>query len=48
MKSPFDNEERAAFREALNDFLKRRVIPFIDEWDEAGEVPWSMHEELGA
>ena len=48
MKSPFDNEERAAFRGALRDFLKRRVIPFIDEWDEAGEVPWSMHEELGS
>ena len=48
MKSPFDNEERAAFRDELRSFLTRRVIPFVDEWDEAGEVPWSMHEELGA
>ena len=48
MKNPFDNEDREAFREALRDFLNRRVIPFIDEWDEAGQVPWSMHEELGS
>lgn len=48
MKSPFDNEERAAFRDELRSFLTRRVIPFVDQWDEAGEVPWSMHEELGA
>jgi len=48
MQNPFDNEDRVAFKDALQDFLNNRVIPFIDEWDEAGEVPWSMHEELGS
>lgn len=48
MQSPFDTKERVAFRESLRGFLAREVIPSIEEWDEVGEVPWSLHESLGA
>ena len=48
MRSPFDNEERRAFRESLCAFLAAEVSPFVDEWDEAGEIPSALHEKVGA
>ena len=48
MKNPFENEERRAFRETVRRFLEAKVMPFTDEWDEAGEVPWELHEQIGA
>ena len=48
MKNPFETEERAAFREAVRRFVETEVTPFADEWDEAGEVPWELHEKVGA
>ena len=48
MKNPFETEERAAFRETVRRFVETEVTPFADEWDEAGEVPWALHEKVGA
>ena len=48
MKNPFETPERAAFRETIRRFVATEVTPFADEWDEAGEVPWELHEKVGA
>ena len=48
MKNPFENEERAAFRETVRRWVETEVKPYADEWDEAGDVPWELHEKAGA
>ncbi len=48
MKNPFETEERAAFRETVRRFVETEITPFPSEWDEAGEVPWALHEKVGA
>lgn len=45
--SPFDHPDRQAFESTIQQFVSDRIVPHADEWDEAGEVPWSMHQELG-
>ncbi len=48
MKNPFETEERAAWRETIADFVAAEVTPHVNDWDEAGDTPWSLHEKLGA
>lgn len=48
MKSPHDTPERTAFRDTIRAFVADEITPFADAWDEAGEVPWSLHEKVGA
>lgn len=45
----FDDEHRL-FRQSLRDFLDREIVPHIDEWEEAGEIPrwvWPRFGEMG-
>ena len=44
----FETPERRAFREACRRFVATEITPFADEWDEAGDVPWALHEKAGA
>ena len=48
MDNPFETPERATFRETVKRFVEEKVAPYADAWDEAGDVPWSLHEEVGA
>ena len=48
MQNPFDTEERKAFRETVKRYVESEITPNVDEWDEAGDFPWRVHEELGA
>ncbi|MEL7367524.1 MAG: acyl-CoA dehydrogenase family protein [Myxococcota bacterium] len=48
MRNPFETEERRAFRETLAQFVATEIKPFVDDWDEAGEIPWALHEKIGA
>ena len=48
MKSPFETEERAAFRDMVREFIAKEITPFVDEWDEAGAIPWELHRKVGA
>ena len=48
MKNPFDTPERAAFRKILQDFIAKRIKPNADIWDEVGEIPWDLHQRVGA
>ena len=48
MKNPFETPERRAFRDSLQSFVAQEITPYCDDWDEAGEVPWSLHQKAGA
>jgi len=48
MQNPFETEERKAFRETVARFVAKEITPNVDEWDEAGDVPWEIHEKAGA
>ncbi len=48
LTNPFDNEQRAAFRETVSRFIDVEIKPHAFEWDEAGEIPWELHEKVGA
>jgi acyl-CoA dehydrogenase len=48
MASPFDTRERIAFRETLANFVNTEIRPNVDAWDEAGDLPWELHEKIGA
>ena len=48
MKSPFDNDERRAFRDTVARFVKNEIEPHADAWDEAGTFPWAVHEKACA
>ncbi|MEM7016633.1 MAG: acyl-CoA dehydrogenase family protein, partial [Pseudomonadota bacterium] len=47
MRNPFDTEERRTFRDVLKRFVEKEIRPYADEWDEAGEFPWELHEKAG-
>lgn len=40
-------EEHRIFREALRKFFEKEVVPFVEEWEEAGSVPRSIWEKMG-
>ncbi len=48
MQNPFDTPERRAFRDSVARYVAAEITPYVDAWDEAGDVPWSVHKGLGA
>ncbi|MCP4316943.1 MAG: acyl-CoA dehydrogenase [Hyphomicrobiales bacterium] len=48
MKNPFETPEHRAFRESFSKFVANDIRPFADEWDEAGAIPWELHQKAGA
>jgi len=48
LTNPFDTPERKAFRETIESFVETEIRPNAHDWDEAGHVPWALHEKLGA
>lgn len=48
MKTPSETEERAVWRKTIADFVAAEVTPHADDSNEAGAVPWALHEALGA
>ncbi|MCF8256078.1 MAG: acyl-CoA dehydrogenase family protein [Flavobacteriales bacterium] len=40
-------EEHDTFRQAFRDFLKKEVVPFVNEWEERGELPRSIWKKFG-
>ncbi|MBO0844367.1 MAG: acyl-CoA dehydrogenase family protein [Nocardioides sp.] len=37
------NPEREALRDVAREFTRREVAPYLQEWEDAGEVPWELH-----
>lgn len=48
MRTPFETEERKAFRDSVARLVKNEVTPFVDDWEEAGAIPWELHAKFGA
>ncbi len=40
-------QEHRIFREALRKFFDKEVVPYIEEWEEAGIVPKSVWQKMG-
>lgn len=47
MDQYYFTEEHNLFRQSLRDFLKKEVTPYIEEWEEAGEIPKSIYQKFG-
>ncbi len=47
MQSYYFTEEHDLFRQTVRDFLDREVRPYIDEWEEAGELPRDIYRKFG-
>ena len=41
--SPFYDDTHILWRDQLRRFLEHEIIPHIDEWEEAGELPRALH-----
>lgn len=48
MQNPFATPERNAFRDTLRQFVAAEITPHVDRWDEEGEIPWDLHQRVGA
>ena len=44
----WNTDERRALREAVRGFTLREVVPNLPAWEDAGEMPRSLHEKAGA
>ncbi|KAA0965202.1 acyl-CoA dehydrogenase [Sporosarcina sp. ANT_H38] len=40
-------EEHNMFRNSVKKFVEKEITPFVEEWEEAGEVPRSVFERVG-
>jgi len=48
VRSIYETAERAEFRRTVRRFVETEIAPHVDEWDEAGEVPWALHEKAAS
>jgi len=48
MTDPFDTDERQALRELTRRFTVERIVPHLDGWERAGEVPRELHRAAAA
>ena len=48
MNDPFATPERRQLRELTRLFVEREVLPHLDDWERAGEVPRSLHKTAAA
>lgn len=44
--SPF-KEEHHMFRQTVKDFLKKEVVPHLDQWEKDGECPREIYQKFG-
>lgn len=50
LKSPFYTESHQHWREQMRRFVEKEIMPYIDDWEEAGEIPlelWPKAAEVG-
>jgi acyl-CoA dehydrogenase len=44
---PFSTPERVALRKTVRHFTEIEVLPYLDEWERAGELPRELHRKAG-
>ena len=47
MTDPFRTPERTALRETTRRFVEKEVLPHLDDWERAGELPRDLHRKAG-
>jgi acyl-CoA dehydrogenase len=47
MRRTVFNEDHEAFRETIRDFIAAEVVPYYEEWREAGQAPREFYKKLG-
>ncbi len=47
-QSPFYTEDHHAWRATLRRFIEKEILPFVDEWEEAGEFPRELYKKASA
>jgi acyl-CoA dehydrogenase len=50
LKSPFYTESHQQWREQMRRFVDKEISPYVEDWEEAGEVPlelWSKAADVG-
>ncbi|MGR3934312.1 MULTISPECIES: acyl-CoA dehydrogenase family protein [Streptomyces] len=47
MRRTVFNEDHEAFRETIRDFIAAEVVPYYEEWREAGQAPRDFYKKLG-
>jgi len=40
---PFETPERLALAESVARFTRARIVPDLQEWEDAGEIPRRLH-----
>ncbi|WP_167478400.1 acyl-CoA dehydrogenase family protein [Nocardia arthritidis] len=48
MTQLWDTPERRELRATVRGFVDREVLPYLDEWERAGEIPRELHKKAGA
>ncbi len=48
MRSIYETPDRKVFQQTIAKFVASEITPYVDEWDEAGEIPWELHAKAGA
>ena len=46
--SPFYKKTHSDFRLKCRSFVEKEILPFVHEWDLAGEIPLEMYKKAGA
>lgn len=45
--SPYHNETHAKLRDLVRAYVEEKLMPFVDEWEEKGEIPQSVYKDIG-
>lgn len=45
--SPFYTESHVLFRDRLRKYVEENLMPYIDEWEQAGQIPEHVYEKFG-
>lgn len=45
--SPFYTKSHALFRDRLREYVNANLMPYVDEWDQAGKIPEEVYQNFG-
>ena len=43
----FSSDEHQILRQTVRTFVNKQIVPYIDEWEEAGEFPKELYKTAG-
>ena len=45
--TPFFTDDHRAFAEVVRQFTQKEIVPYVDEWEEAGYVDRDLYRKAG-